>query len=90
MIVDALALNLSHDEEQEIGRGQTSNHRRARGFPERAGSTFSASRPTRMPSAVADLQRAIELDPDYGRAYAALGLAYLSVLRLGVEQSCRA
>jgi TolB-like protein/class 3 adenylate cyclase/Flp pilus assembly protein TadD len=74
VIVDALALKLTKDEEQEIGRGQTNNIDAREAF-QRGWERILRFTSEENASAVADLRKAIELDPDYGRAYTALGLA---------------
>ena len=63
VIVDALALNLSPEEERRSAAGRPTTSTRARPFRE-AGSESSASRPDENASGIADLQRAIELDPE--------------------------
>ena len=75
VIVDALALNVSKDEEQEIGRGQTSNIEAREAF-QKGWEHILRFTAEENASAVAELRKAVELDPDYGRAYAALGLAF--------------
>jgi TolB-like protein len=74
-IVKALALNLSVEEENEIARGQTANleawEEFQRGWDAYHGFTFEGNI-----KAIEHLQKAIELDPEYGRAYAALALAH--------------
>ena len=75
-IVTALALNLSEDEQGEIGRGQTSNIEAREAF-QRGWEYYLRFSPEQNAKAATELKRAIELDPDYGRAYAALGLVYL-------------
>jgi adenylate cyclase len=74
VIVDALALRLSKDEEREIGRGQTHDVDAREAF-QRGWERILRYTSEDNASAVADLRKAIELDPDYGRAYTALGLA---------------
>ena len=75
VIVDALALNVSKEDEQEIGRGQTNNLDARESF-QRGWEHILRFTAEENALAVAELRRAIELDPDYGRAYAALGLAF--------------
>jgi TolB-like protein/class 3 adenylate cyclase/Flp pilus assembly protein TadD len=73
-IVDALALKLTKDEEQEIGRGQTGNVDAREAFQKGWEHVLRFTREDNA-LAIVDLRRAIELDPNYGRASAALGLA---------------
>ncbi len=75
-IVDALALNLSPEEQEEIDRGQTNNIEARKAF-QRGWEHYLQFSPEQNARAATELETAIELDPDYGRAYAALGLVYL-------------
>ena len=75
-IVTALALNLSPVEQEEIDRGQTSNIEAREAF-QRGWEHYLQFSPEQNASAATEFETAIELDPDYGRAYAALGLVYL-------------
>jgi TolB-like protein len=75
-IVDALALNLSTEEQEEIDRGQTDSIEAREAF-QRGWERYLQFSPEQNASAATEFKQAIELDPDYGRAYAALGLVYL-------------
>ena len=76
VIVDALALELSKDEEREIGLGQTRNIDAREAF-QKGWENILRSTSEDNALAVTELRKAIELDPEYGRASAALGLALL-------------
>jgi tetratricopeptide (TPR) repeat protein len=75
-IVTALALNLSPEEQEEIGRGQTSSIEAREAF-QRGWDHYLRFSPEQNARAATELKTAIEIDPDYGKAYAALGLVYL-------------
>jgi len=75
-IVDALALNLSAEEREEIDRGQTDSIEAREAF-QRGWEHYLQFSPVQNANAATEFKQAIELDPDYGRAYAALGLVYL-------------
>jgi adenylate cyclase len=74
VIVEALSLKLSKEEEQEIGRGQTSNVDALEAY-QRGWEHILRFTSDENARAIPELRRAVELDPDYGRAYTALGLA---------------
>ena len=74
VIVDSLALKLSDEEIEQIGRGQTNNIDAREAF-QRGWEHILQFTPVENAFALQELRRAIDLDPDYGRAYAALGLA---------------
>jgi TolB-like protein/class 3 adenylate cyclase/Flp pilus assembly protein TadD len=74
-IVKALAANLSEGEQEEIARGQTSNIEAREAF-EIGWEHYLRFTPDDIAKAVPYFEKAIELDPDYGRAYAARGLVY--------------
>ncbi|WP_428642184.1 HEAT repeat domain-containing protein [Roseibium sp.] len=75
-IVDALSLKLSKSEREEISKGQSTNLLAREAFQKgwqeyqryTAGSNAEAAR---------QFLTATELDPDYGRAYSALSMAYV-------------
>jgi adenylate cyclase len=74
-IVDELVVNLSEGEREAIARGQTSNVDAREAF-QRGWEHYLRFTPKENARAAVELKKAIELDPDYGRAYAALGLVY--------------
>jgi adenylate cyclase len=75
IIVQALALNLSKDEQEEIGRGQTKSIAAREAF-QRGWERYLRLTPVENARAATELKAAIALDPNYGRAYAALALVY--------------
>ena len=75
IIVQALALNLSKDEQEEIGRGQTKSIAAREAF-QRGWDLYLRFTPAENARAASELKAAIALDPHYGRAYAALALVY--------------
>jgi TolB-like protein/Flp pilus assembly protein TadD len=75
-IVGALALNLSDSEQQEFASGQTSNVQAREAF-QKGWEHYLRYTAEDNAKAVEHLKRAAELDPNYGRAYAALGLVYV-------------
>lgn len=74
VIVDSLALKLSDEEIEKIGQGQTNNIDAREAF-QRGWEHILRYTQEDNALALGELRRAIDLDPDYGRAYAALGLA---------------
>lgn len=72
----ALAINLTEEEQQEIALGQTSDLK-AREVFQTGWESFLEYSAEDNASAVAQFKQAQEIDPDYGRAHAALSLAYL-------------
>jgi TolB-like protein/HEAT repeat protein len=75
-IVKALAVNLTEEEQEEISLGQTNNIAAREAFQEGWDSYLRYS-PIDNAAAVGHLETALELDPEYGQAYAALGMVYL-------------
>jgi TolB-like protein/class 3 adenylate cyclase len=75
-IVSALALNLTDGERKAITSGQTTDVQAREAFQK---GWEHYLRYTAEDNAVAaeHLRQAVEIDPDYGRAYAALGLVYV-------------
>jgi adenylate cyclase len=77
-IVAALQVRLTTSEKQEIASGKTENIGAKEAFDE-GWSLYLKYNAADTGKAIASLKRAIELDPQYGRAYAALSLAYLRI-----------
>jgi Tfp pilus assembly protein PilF len=75
-IVGALALNLSEDEQREIASGQTSNIEAREAF-QNGWEHYLRYTAEDNAAAAKQFKRAVELDPEYGRAYSALGLVYV-------------
>ncbi len=74
-VVNALSLRLSAGEQRELARHET-------GAPEaydaflRGWEFYRRATPDNLLNAIPHFQQAIELDPDYGRAHAALAMIY--------------
>jgi len=75
-IAKALAVELTVEEQEEIALGQTADLSAREMFQKGWDSYLSYSAEDNA-VAVGQFKKALELDPGYGRAYAALGLAYL-------------
>ncbi|MCP5086039.1 MAG: tetratricopeptide repeat protein [Rhodobacteraceae bacterium] len=75
-IAKALAINLTEEEKVEIALGQTSDIKAREVFQEGWDSFLNYSAKDNA-AAVERFKKAIKIDPQYGRAHAALGLAYL-------------
>jgi TolB-like protein/thioredoxin-like negative regulator of GroEL len=75
-IVKALAVNLSEEEQEEIALGQTSNIEAREVFQTGWDSYLRYSADDNA-EAISLFEAALGLDPEYGRAYAAMGMAYL-------------
>ncbi|MEE8531531.1 MAG: tetratricopeptide repeat protein, partial [Hyphomicrobium sp.] len=75
-IVAALALNLSESEQEEIASGQTSAVEAREAF-EKGWEHYLRYTPENNAKAAEHFKRAAEIDPEYGRAYSALGLVYV-------------
>ena len=75
-IVKALKVKLTDAESKEISLGQTSNLS-AREVFQKGWESFLRYTPKDNAKAAVLLKQAVKIDPDYGRAYAALSLAYL-------------
>lgn len=75
-IAKALAVNLTDEEMQEIALGQTTDLKAREVFQDGWASylRYSAKDNAR---AVEQFKKALDIDPEYGRAHAALSLAYL-------------
>jgi YD repeat-containing protein len=74
-IVEALKVNLTKGEKEEIARAKTENINAKEAFDE-GWSLYLRFTAKDSAAAVAPLMRAVELDPEYGRAYAALSLVH--------------
>ncbi|MEI3856250.1 MULTISPECIES: adenylate/guanylate cyclase domain-containing protein [unclassified Ensifer] len=77
-IVEALKVSLTGNERMEIARGRTESLRAKEAFDEGWGLYLRFNAKDNA-AAIAPLKRAIQLDPEYGRAYAALALVYFRV-----------
>ena len=77
-IVEALSIELSAGEARLVERGDSSNPEAYQAFLE-GRQSYHKQTPEDYRRAIAQLERAIELDPDYGRAYAALAATYWQV-----------
>ena len=74
-------MNLTEQEQEEIALGQTSNIE-AREIFQKGWDNYLRYSADDNASAIEFFKAAVELDPDYGRAYAGLGLAYLRGCKL--------
>ena len=74
-IVEALKVNLTGDERQEIASAKTGNLKAKEAFDE-GWNLYLSYKAHDTIAAIELLKKATELDPEYGRAYAALALAY--------------
>ncbi len=84
-IVEALAVELPESEKSEINLGKTDNIEAREAF-QRGWELFSNFNAQDNAMAVGHLQKAIELDPEFGRAHAALALVYYRGYRFNWEQ----
>jgi TolB-like protein len=75
-IVGALAVNLSAEEQEEIARGQSANIEAREAFQKGWEHYFRFSSADNA-KAAEQFKIAVELDPEYGRAYSALGMVYV-------------
>ncbi len=74
-IVKALAVELSESEKSEIEQSETDKTEAREAF-QRGWDLYSQFNAQDNAKAVSHLKRAVELDPEFGRAYAALALVY--------------
>jgi TolB-like protein/class 3 adenylate cyclase/Flp pilus assembly protein TadD len=77
-IVDALEVRLTTTEKQEIAGGKTESIRAKEAFDE-GWNLYLRYNAKDTAAAITSLKKATELDPEYGRAYAALALAYFRI-----------
>ena len=75
-IADALALRLTATEQLALGQQETSRTGGLRRVPARLGPSFARATPEDFARRSRTSRRPIKLDPDYGRAYAALAMVY--------------
>lgn len=75
-IVEALELQLSTAEAQQIARADTNDLRAKEAF-QKGWALFSRFNAVDNARAIPHFERAVELDPNYGRAYGALALVYM-------------
>jgi TolB-like protein len=75
-IADALALRLTNSLEEEIGKSETNDPAAYDAFL-RGMEHFRRRTPDEFSKAIPFFEQAIKLDPNYGRAYAALALIYV-------------
>jgi TolB-like protein/class 3 adenylate cyclase/tetratricopeptide (TPR) repeat protein len=80
-IVEALELRLTPTDTEKIAGGKTHNITAKEAFDE-GWSHYLRLTPQDTLAAIAPLKRAIEIDPGYGRAYAALALVYYRAVDL--------
>jgi adenylate cyclase len=78
-IVEALKVNLTTTEKTEIARAKPDNIAAKEAFEE-GWSLYLRYNAKDTSAAITSLLKAVELDPEYGRAYAALALAYFRVV----------
>src|SRR5262245_32464812 len=78
-IVEALKVNLTTNEKTEIARAKPDSIAAKEAFEE-GWALYLRYNAKDTAAAITSLKRAIELDPEYGRAYAALALAYFRVV----------
>jgi TolB-like protein/Flp pilus assembly protein TadD len=77
-IVNALEVELTPGEKHEISSGKTEDINAKAAFDE-GWSLYLRYSSKDNATAISALERAVEIDPSYGRAYAALSLAYLRI-----------
>jgi len=75
-IVEALQISLAPQEARQISQGQT-NQIAARNAFQKGWELYLRFNAEDNAKAVSHLKKAVELDPEYGRAFAVLSLAYL-------------
>ena len=78
-VVDALAVELTKDDRQRVARRETAN---ADAYDEflKGWQLYLRQTPADFVAAIVDFKAAVELDPNYGRAYAALAAISLGSL----------
>jgi len=85
-IVKALELKLSESEKREIGKQDTEQIQAREAF-QRGWDLYSRFNEQDNAKAVSHFETAVELDPEYGRAYGALALVYLKASIFGWQRA---
>ncbi len=81
-VADALAVKLTQEEEKSLSRSETAVPAAYEAFLR--GWAYTRRRtPDNLVAAISSFRKAVQLDPRYGRAYAALALTYHSLNRRG-------
>ena len=88
-IVDVMSIRVSEAEQSRIVEPDTSSISAYEGF-NKAWQLFQKNNPQDLALALLELQKVIEIDPDYAKAYAAIGHIYFKSWLWGWESYVRA